>query len=52
MAHNCPECDCICHCGGDIDDLVFERNAHCSHCDDVEDEDNEGGDFIGIDDED
>lgn len=35
MAHNCPNCGLRCHCGGDIDDLVFtdsEREAFCDHC--------------------
>lgn len=48
MAHLCPECGCRCHCGGDIDDLVFENTlyeAHCQHCpyddDDWTDEDDE-----------
>ena len=22
MAHECPDCGCQCHCGGDIDDLL------------------------------
>jgi hypothetical protein len=40
MAHNCPECSLLCHCGGDIDDLVFEGTkyeAQCVHCDDEDD---------------
>jgi len=35
MAHSCPECGSICHCGGDIDDCCFEgtkEEARCQHC--------------------
>lgn len=35
MAHNCPECDEICYCHGDIDDLVLntdEAYCKCDHC--------------------
>jgi hypothetical protein len=36
MAHSCPQCWILCHCGGDIDDCRFdntdEQNA-CTHCD-------------------
>lgn len=39
MAHTCPYCGQICHCGGDIDDLVFDRETYCSHCNDDEDDD-------------
>ena len=43
MAHECPECGMKCHCGGDIDDIVFHdtpEEAMCSHCDyeDVDDD--------------
>jgi hypothetical protein len=33
MAHNCPVCDCLCHCKGDIDDLNFgqEPRGGCIH---------------------
>jgi hypothetical protein len=35
MSHECPECGCTCHCGGDIDDCCFNfehyQNA-CTHC--------------------
>jgi hypothetical protein len=37
MAHTCPKCGLICHCGGDIDDLVFGEDPCCEHCD-TEDE--------------
>lgn len=35
MAHECPECYCQCHCGGDIDDLLLNEDMfvnRCSHC--------------------
>lgn len=25
MAHECPDCYMVCHCGGDIDDIEFDR---------------------------
>lgn len=34
MAHTCPECDQVCHCGGDIDDIEMNDSvaqAHCTH---------------------
>ena len=32
MAHECPECGEVCHCNGDIDDLIFERGSYiCNH---------------------
>jgi hypothetical protein len=37
MAHTCPECGVLCHCGGDIDDCEMdgtEDQMQCSHCDD------------------
>jgi hypothetical protein len=36
MAHECPDCGLICHCNGDIDDLLlnFEKDVNkCCHCD-------------------
>lgn len=44
MAHTCPECGLICHCGGDIDDIIFGTEIYCSHCwpeDDDEDDSDE-----------
>jgi len=39
MAHTCPDCGQVCHCGGDIDDIVFDiASKYCCHC---EEEDNE-----------
>jgi len=43
MAHECPDCGMRCHCGGDIDDIVFDDNKYsngylgkmvkpCPHC--------------------
>ncbi len=42
MAHECPECGMTCHCGGDIDDIVFsgtpeELSCTCCDCEDDED---------------
>ena len=42
MAHDCPKCGLRCHCGGDIDDLVFddtEHEARCTCCESSGDED-------------
>lgn len=41
MAHRCFSCGSICHCGGDIDDMVFDTQLYCSCCDwdDILDED-------------
>jgi hypothetical protein len=36
MAHECPNCGMICHCGGDIDDICFSGTSEefgCTHCD-------------------
>ncbi len=36
MAHTCPECGMLCHCGGDIDDCEFDgtpEQDRCGHCD-------------------
>jgi hypothetical protein len=36
MAHDCPECYAICHCGGDIDDICWGDASPeafaCKHC--------------------
>lgn len=33
MAHYCPECSMICHCNGDIEDLLFDDiDRACDHC--------------------
>ena len=42
MAHECPDCYMLCHCGGDIDDLCMDIPEHvynCSHCPDDWEED-------------
>lgn len=34
MAHSCPECNEICYCGGDIDDILLEdidAEIRCTH---------------------
>jgi hypothetical protein len=33
MAHSCPICDQVCHCKGDIDDIIFDREPKggCVH---------------------
>lgn len=44
MAHECPECGLRCHCGGDIDDLVFagsKAEIACVHCDHNYEDDDE-----------
>ncbi len=55
MAHTCPECGMLCHCGGDIDDLQWGDDSPeamgCSHWKECEgDEDDE--DFYPVADED
>lgn len=51
MAHSCPECDSVCHCGGDIDDVILEEGeATCTHCDDQESEYEEWDDWEDEDD--
>lgn len=35
MAHECPECDQLCYCKGDIDDCCHnfpKDQARCTHC--------------------
>ena len=43
MAHSCPECYQTCHCGGDIDDIIFEGEYedNCTHCAEGDGEDND-----------
>lgn len=31
MAHTCPDCDCLCHCNGDIDDIDMGYDIKCIH---------------------
>jgi len=35
MAHTCPDCGQLCHCGGDIDDIDFGEDCgdamRCTH---------------------
>jgi hypothetical protein len=47
MAHECPICELICHCHGDIDDLVLNLDADvnaCTHC--VDDDDTGYDDYV------
>lgn len=42
MAHSCPDCDQVCYCGGDIDDIVLSDTPEeraCAHCADPLDDD-------------
>ncbi len=35
MAHTCPDCGLMCHCGGDIGDCLFDFDEdvdQCKHC--------------------
>jgi len=32
MAHECPECGCTCHCGGDIDDICLPNRHYEARC--------------------
>jgi hypothetical protein len=48
MAHSCPICDQVCHCKGDIDDIIFDRepDGGCIHytgdyCEDDDDWDDD-----------
>lgn len=48
MAHNCPVCYCRCHCGGDIDDIVFndtKYECHCTCCESASDIDDYEDDY-------
>lgn len=48
MAHNCPECYALCHCGGDIDDLLLnceEDINGCTHSDICQYEDEDDFDY-------
>jgi hypothetical protein len=40
MAHTCPDCGCLCHCKGDIDDLDMGEWIGCEHWKECEEEDN------------
>lgn len=56
MAHSCPSCDQVCHCGGDIDDIIMDwtpeadRCRHWLQCEDAPDDDDD--DDFGIFDDD
>ena len=60
MAHTCPECDQVCHCNGDIDDIILDGTAeqyHCAHelrcqADDDDDDDDDGFGIFDDDDDD
>jgi len=49
MAHSCPYCDSLCHCGGDFDDFQLNgtvEEMYCIHCPDPDDcEDDPDDDF-------
>jgi hypothetical protein len=32
MAHECPDCGCVCHCNGDIDDLLLNCDGDVNAC--------------------
>ena len=32
MSHECPECGQTCHCGGDVDDCLFNESDEAIHC--------------------
>lgn len=42
--HECPECECACYCGGDIDDMLMDGTREeqlCGHwqvCEGVDDD--------------
>lgn len=41
MAHHCPTCNAVCHCGGDDDDQELEdtlAELNCTHCPDDDDD--------------
>lgn len=51
--HTCPECGCVCHCSGDIEDHdtgdeYLERCTHPEQCGD--DDDDDYGDMLPADD--
>jgi len=49
MAHECPECGKICHCQGDIDDIILDAESshiNCEHwkiCEQEYEDDEEEG---------
>lgn len=48
MAHECPECYMLCHCGGDIDDIQMDgtiEQMQCRHCEGRDDDDDENEDW-------
>lgn len=50
MAHSCPICDMLCHCGGDIDDCQLDGTAeqnNCRHCDEFDYDDDYFDDDFG-----
>lgn len=43
MAHECPDCNRICWCSGDIDDYETDAPPGCDHCaEEVHEEQNDG----------
>ena len=32
MAHECPECGLLCHCCGDIDDIMLDTEESYLNC--------------------
>lgn len=56
MAHECPECGSLCHCGGDIDDCCHNFKHfqnQCTHCppDGYEEDDYEDYEYVASDEE-
>jgi hypothetical protein len=50
MAHRCPDCDKLCHCGGNIDDIDFggdNSDCDCPCWRELYDEDDEPWDEEG-----
>lgn len=44
MAHECPECGLVCHCGSDIEDCLMNNEEDvqaCIHCADLPTKDDE-----------
>lgn len=48
MAHTCPRCGQLCHCGGDIDDMDMGELSSCykDHYGCLRDDEDDDDDFV------
>lgn len=47
MAHECPNCGMVCHCNGDIDDLLLNDEDDLNNCTCCDGEEGLGEDGMG-----